>query len=210
VSILQAFAEDGYRVGDFAAIRYDKARTEIFPEGWIGEVYFRLKGGMYNRKSKTDSILEKTFCGIIDLSYDNIVSYLSKLPIIAMGKWDDKKFTIYGLAFVTTMIGNETHRTATAGYVFYPEAWGNKDIELVMLLGLSLLFGAFNLESVHGVRGIENRLTAKFVERFGFKDDGVIPSWMMKRGRLVPAVISSCLREDFEQYVEEKLISGTL
>ena len=196
MSILQAFAEDGYRVGDFAAIRYDKARTEIFPEGWIGEVYFRLKGGMYNRKSKTDSILEKTFCGIIDLSYDNIVSYLSKLPIIAMGKWDDKKFTIYGLAFVTTMIGNETHRTATAGYV--------------MLLGLSLLFGAFNLESVHGVRGIENRLTAKFVERFGFKDDGVIPSWMMKRGRLVPAVISSCLREDFEQYVEEKLISGTL
>jgi hypothetical protein len=46
------------------------------------------------------------------------------------------------------------------------------------------------------------------MRRFGFRDDGVVPKYMMKGDRLVSAVVSSCLREDFERYVEEKLVSG--
>jgi RimJ/RimL family protein N-acetyltransferase len=208
VSILQAFAEDGYRVGDFAAIRYDKARTDIFPEGWIGEVYFRLKGGMYNRKSKTDSILEKTFCGMTQLDYDSIVRYLSTLQIIAVGKWVDGSFLHYGFTFITITTGNATDRMGFVGYAFYPDAWGCPETELMTMLALCYLFHEFKFSCIHGIRYPENQLTARFMRRFGFKDDGIVPKYMLKGDKLVSAVVSSCLREDFERYVEEKLISG--
>ena len=208
MSILEAFASDCYRVGDYAAIKYDKARTDIFPEGWLGEVYFRLKGGMYNRKSKTDGILEKCFCGMSQLDYDSIVRYLSTLQIVAVGKWVGDTFLHYGFTFITIITGNATDRMSFVGYAFYPDAWGQPETELMTMLALCYLFHEFKFSAIHGVRYVENRLTKKFMERFGVRDDGIVPKYMLKGDKLVPAVGSTCLREDFERYVEERLISG--
>jgi RimJ/RimL family protein N-acetyltransferase len=130
------------------------------------------------------------------------------LPIIAVGKWNGDKFIHYGFAYVTTMTGSNLDRMGFVGYLFFPEAWGCGETELMTMLALCYLFHEFKFSCIHGIRYTENELTARFMRRFGFRDDGVVPKYMMKGDRLVSAVVSSCLREDFERYVEEKLVSG--
>ena len=39
VDVLQAIKDDDYRYGDLAVIRYDKARTDLFVDGYLGKIY---------------------------------------------------------------------------------------------------------------------------------------------------------------------------
>jgi RimJ/RimL family protein N-acetyltransferase len=163
---------------------------------------------MYNRKDKGDGILRTAFCGMQSLDFDSIVGYLAKLPIVVVGKWEGETFVSYGFCFLTIVSGNSLERMAFCGYAFYPDAWGCPETELMTMLALCYLFHEFKFSCIHGIRYPENQLTARFMRRFGFKDDGIVPKYMLKGDKLVSAVVSSCLREDFERYVEEKLISG--
>jgi hypothetical protein len=208
VSILQAFAEDGYRVGDYVALLYDPARVDVFGEEWIADAYRRLKGSPYSQKSKANTTLQYLFCGMGNLSFNAIVSYLSQLKIVVVGKWEGDVFISYGFAFITITTRTPSDAMAFIGYGFFKEAWGCPETELLTMLALCYFFKEFSLCAIHGVRYVENRSTARFMRRFGFKDDGIVPKYMLKGDKLVSAVVSSCLREDFEHYVEEKLISG--
>lgn len=203
MSILDAFTEDKYRVGDLQARGY--LRTD-FPEGYLGLIYQKLKGDRYsNRNPNGTGILESLFFGM-DISWDSITSYLSKTPLVIMGRWDGEEFTPAGIIFRTVTVAGG--KGIMAGYAFFREYWGSVDAEALGLLGLAFMFQELKLEVVHGIRYEDNHQTKHFLTRFGFKDTGFHPRWEMKKGVLVPCVTSCLLREDFEAYVEKVLIEA--
>lgn len=74
------------------------------------------------------------------------------------------------------------------------------------MLGLSYLFLNYNLQAIHGQRLPWNNLTSRFMSRFGFRDTGVVPRYMMYENTLTDCVVSSLLREDFESYARKSLL----
>ena len=165
-SVLDCFAEDKYRVGNYAAILYDEKRVDIFGEEWIAGAYRRLRGGMYSRRNAaSDKILQCMFSGKSDLGFNSIVAYLSRVKFVVVGEWEEKTFHSCGLAYISTLEGTQDDRMAFVGYGFFPDAWGKNETELMTMLALCYLFREYKLSCIHGVRYIENRLTAKFMER---------------------------------------------
>jgi hypothetical protein len=205
MSLIAAFKADNFRVGDCQAIEYHRTNTQIFQPGFLGELYFMLKGNRYNKR-EGDGILQTLFCGMKDLSYDAIVSYLAGRPIVALGVWvSEKSFKLAGFCFPTIMIGEGDQKAAFAGYGFLREFWSSDEQEVLAALGISVLFSELNLLSLHGMRYAGNAATARFMERFGFKDVGTIPHYMLRRGKLVEGVVSTLSRERFEEVLAEML-----
>ncbi len=205
LGFLKAFKEDKYRVGNCQAIEYKRNDHTIFKPGFLGELYFMLQRNRYNKRAG-NGILEALFCGMKDLSYDAIVAYLATRAIVCLGVWvDETTFKLAGFAFPSTLIGENDERAIFGAYGFLPEFWGTDEQEILTALGLCFLFSELNLLSIHGIRYHENAQTAKFMERFGFRDVGTIPHYMLKRGKLVSAVVSTLSRERFEEVLAEML-----
>lgn len=208
-SLLEAFKEDSYRVGDCQALIYDRKNTAQFPEGYLGNIYFRLKGDRYSRRRPNGSgILNTLFCGFTDTSFDAVVSYLANRPLVIIGVWEDGKFREAGFCFPVSLVGVSPERSCFAGYAFFREWWSNPVTEVLAMLGLSTLFVELNVNAIHGQRYQENSLTAKFMRRFGFEDCGTMKRAIMKDGKLVGATVSSLMREDFEAYCERELLKA--
>ena len=70
-----------------------------------------------------------------------------------------------------------------------------------MWLGLAWLFHYFQLAWLHGSRYQSNHLTARWTQRFGFRDCGTLPGCLTggddPTGELVPGVFSTLSRADF-------------
>jgi hypothetical protein len=201
---LDALKQDGYRIGDLQAVGY--LRTDpMFEEGYLGKIYGMLKGNRYSDRDGL-GIIESLFFGM-DPSWDNIVSYLSKTPLIIMGVWQpDDSFKPAGILFRTVVIGGG--RSCMAGYAFFREFWGKPEAEVLGMLGLAFAFQEFRVEAIHGMRYADNRQTVKFSQKYGFRDIGVHPRWELRRGELVDAVSSCLLKEDFEAYVDNMLAAA--
>lgn len=207
-SVLHAFKQDGYRIGNFQAIGYLRTNTEVFPEGYLGDLYKQMKVGLSGKRG--DSWLRTLFCGMGDVSYDAIVPYLASRPLCIMGEWVDGKFEAAGLIFPTVNLGAGDQKAAFAGYGFFRKWWGKPETDILAMLGLSFFFVELGLSALHGMRYPDNGLTRNFLEPFGFKDTGRIPRYMLRDGKLVDGVASTLLREDFEAYVEAKLVEEYL
>jgi RimJ/RimL family protein N-acetyltransferase len=124
-----------------------------------------------------------------------------------MGEWKDDVFHEAGFAFTVVSCGHvDLELSAFAGYAFFKPYWGTLELPVLAMLGLTYLFNEFKLHALHGTRFEDNLLTARFMAQFGFKEDGLIPKYQLKDGKLVPAVVSTLMREDFEAYVESWLI----
>ena len=204
VNVFSALQEDGYRLGDLQAIRYDKARTDLFPSGYLGHLFALCKD---SRRRSGNGILDTLFCGNPPSDFDSIVSYLAARPVIIMGKWCDEKFVEYGFAFPVITIGRQgTEKAIFAGFAFLKHAWGTEEQTILAMLGLAYLFQEFDLQGVHGTRFVENVLATKFMAQFGMKVVGEVPAYQLKGDKLVPGVVSSLLRSDFEAYVEDWLV----
>jgi hypothetical protein len=138
---------------------------------------------------------------------------------------------IAGFTYITTMVGVPYDfsnfggpqpggpRAALAAYAFFRPWWGSTEQHVLAMLGLAYLFHTFKLTAIHGQRNIRNALTARFMSKFGFRDTGVIPRFLMDwvppadipvRGKLVSCVVNSLLREDFEAYVTNQFRGLTL
>lgn len=216
MSILEAFKEDNYRVGDLQVIAYDPKNEDRFPSGYIGGIYERLRGekvvsrreGKLFLRQRTWPILENLFCGMQNLSFDAIVPYLVVRPIAVMGIWKGDIFEEAGIIFPTVYNTSAPlgQRTCMAGYAFFPNFWGKQETDALAILGITFLFMELGVEVIHGMRYRDNDLTAQFLKKFGFRDVGIHPRWMLKRGKLVDGVSSSLLKEDFEACVEKFLI----
>ena len=148
------------------------------------------------------------FCGMLDLSCEGIVGYLHQRPVIVVGKWTSKNdFRALGYCFPSVPVLRSRSSTKDnprnsmfAGYTFFEEAWKTPEQTVLMYLGLAYLFGEFHLAAIHGVRYRENVLTARFCRKFGFRDLGTIPYYMVREsdGELVEGVASTLDRKDFE------------
>ena len=216
-SILEAFREDQYRLDNLQVRMYTPQTRHEWPEDFIGQLYMKLKGDRFGHRPDGTGILEYLFCGMTDLSYPAIVGYLSNRPLVVLGMWtsyiggregESEQFEPAGFAFPVTLTGEAPDRSGFFGYGIFREFWGNPIMEPLVMLGLAAIFSEFKLEAVHGLRYAQNDLTARYVRRYGFRDNGVIPSYMLRRGKLVSAVSSTLMREDFERYVENALVEG--
>lgn len=203
-SILNVFKEDGYRIGACQVLFYDRKRTDVFPQPYLTKLYNKCRAS--SRRSSLGT-LPNLFCGMEDLSHDALTSYLAGLPIILLVVWtSENTFKEAGFAFPVNLRGKSPERMAFMAYGYFREFWGTPEAELLMLLGLAFTFQEFQLNAIHGIRYESNLLTAKFMSQFGFCEVGRIPRYMMKDGKLVAAVISSLLREEFEAVATQKLV----
>jgi hypothetical protein len=218
VSILEVFKEDQYRIGSLQVIPYDRKRDGLFHEGYIGDLYFRMKGDRFHQ-TKADKrigtgVLENLFCGMSDVSYDAIVPYLAARPLLIFGEWVEHEdspedFEPAGLMFPVTTIGSaNTERSVFVGYTMFRPYWGKPEAEVLGMLGLAYFFVELNVQAVLGVRYDSNSLTARFAGKYGVTDVGWIPKYMVRHGKLVGAVVSALLKEDFEKYVERQLLEA--
>ena len=199
MSILESLKKDGYRMGNLQAIPYSRHDHTIFKPGFLGELYWMMRAsGKYSKNANGMGILVDLFCGMQDLSFPAIVAYLSTVQLIVLGVWEGEVFNVAGVCFPTTRIGSGDQKAMIAGYGFLSPYWGSDEQELLAVLGIAMLFVEGDVLAIHGVRYQSNVLTAKFMSKFGFKDYGVIPRFLMRRGKLVDAVVSSLSREDFE------------
>ena len=205
MSILDDIKASGYRSGNCQALLYDRRRTDLFPEGYLGKLYgLCLESGRRNPRVLLDSM----FGGNPESTFDGIVPFLAQRPLVIVGMWEGETFREGGFAFPVVFCGTQqTERSCFAGYGFLRWTYGTAEIDAMMVLGLAMLFQEFNLSAVHGTRFPENALTKKFTERFGFRQVGEIPKYQLRGEKLVPAVVSTLLREDFERIAAEHLAS---
>jgi hypothetical protein len=201
---LEGLQQDLYRIGDLQSIRYDKARTDLFPDGYLGHLYLLCRE---SKRRSGDGILTTLFAGNPASNFDSIVSYLAARPVIIMGKWIEDRFVEYGFAFPVIEIGRPgAEKAIFAGFGFFRRAWGTEEQIILAMLGLAYMFQEFDLQAIHGTAYPENVLPRKFMAQFGMKVVGEVPCYQLQGTKLVPGVVSSLLRSDFEAYVEDWLV----
>jgi hypothetical protein len=205
VDVLLALKEDGYRLGDLQAIRYDKKNADLFPDDYLGHLYNRCRE---SKRRSGNGILDALFGGNPASDFNSIVTYLaSRSYLIILGRWEGEKFHELGFAFSVISCGfPHTEKSLFGGYGFFRDAWGTSDQEIVTMLGLAYLFKELDIIALHGIRYEENLLTARFMAKFGFKVDGAIPYYQLKGNKLATGIISTLLRTDFEDYVADFLV----
>jgi len=194
MSIFDELKKENYRIGDWQAIRYDR-NNPIFPDGFLGNLYFALAGGrrsVYRREN-----LQAMFCGVKDLSFDAITTYLAMQPMVIMGKWEGDVFRTGGMVWTVSVMGGK-ERSAFGAYGFIRWTWGTEDQEIMTWLGISHLFNEMNLLYIHAQRYEDNHLSANYLKRFGFRDLATVPKMIARGDGLVGGVISTLSREDFE------------
>lgn len=146
--------------------------------------------------------------------------------------WDNRALLadgseIIGFTYLTNIIGtpanflNQTKeaqmkgpRAAVAAYVFFRPWWGTAEQDVDMMLGLAYLFHTYNLKAIHGQRYTRNALTANYTGKFGFRDMGTIPYFLLDRrdgkdygeAQLVPCTVTTLTRDDFNTYIQNQFI----
>lgn len=201
---LEGIKEDGYRLGDYQAIRYDR-ESSLFGDSYLSRLYGLCRDA---KRRSGDGILTTIFGGNPPSNFDAIVSYLAARPVIVMGEWVEGEFREAGFTFplITCGAPGIPEKAIFAGYGFFPHVWGTPELPVMAMLGLCYLFQEFDVKAIHGTRYEENALTWRFTQQFGFKETGRVPYYQLKNGKLVDGIVTTLLRVDFEQYVEQFLV----
>lgn len=204
--LLSILKEEGYRWGDCQVLRYDAKRVDVFPQAYVTKLYNLCRGD-----GKHSNILPNLFCGMSNLDHDSITTYLLQRPLLILAVWrSNYDFAEAGIAFPVLfqppLNVHAAERMSFSGYGYFRDWWGTPEITVLSMLGLAYIFTEFNLSAIHGVRYPSNQRTACFLAQFGFKEVGRVPRYQMKDGVLVDGVVSTLLIEDFESYVERKLL----
>lgn len=208
-AILDLFKDENYTFSDCQIVRYDRTRTEMFPEGYLTLLYQKTRAGRHPDRKGVGS-LQEAFCGMIDLSHDNVTAYLStRNPLLILGVWVKSEFRPAGYAFFPALKGERSTRFAFGAYTFFKEWWGTPQITILSMLGLAYFFREFGLHALIGERYATNDRTARFMRQFGFHDCGILQRYLIRDNRLVAGVLSECLSEDFERAAELILAKAT-
>jgi RimJ/RimL family protein N-acetyltransferase len=196
-ALLDAIKEEGYRWGNLQILRYDPKRVDVFPPPFLSRLYFLAQKS--GRRS-SNGILSELFCGMVDVSHDTIVAYLTNRPLIVLVEWDSpSSFHPLGFAFPSTSAGIGDQKMAFLAYGFFMDAWGKPAILTLTILGLAYFFKELGLIAVHGSRYADNDRTARLIKQVGFQDVGQVPLYMLKNGKLVDMIVSSLLIKEFEE-----------
>jgi hypothetical protein len=203
VDILDELKTENYRLGDFQALKYDR-NASIFGESYLSDLYFALGT---TRKKFSRSNLKMLFCGMNDLSLPAIIAYWNTQKLIILGKWEGDVFRTGGVCWSHVTVGTK-RKSAFGAYGFLRWTWGTDDAEIMSWLGLAALFES--VDRINGQRYADNHLTARFMERFGFRDCGVVPELLARGDDLADCIISSCSKETFVENLSKKIIESTL
>lgn len=222
-SPLTALHDAGYQIGSLGVVAFDPAREDLFPPPFLYSLYEATRQSGRSHLGSLPSL----FCGMSNLTPDAICAYLLQQRVIVMGEWranptpvdpEDPlpvdfeeliapKFHPLGYLFPSsyTRSSDTLANSMFAGYCFFQEAWRTRQQLVLTYLGLAYLFCEFRLVSLHGIRYHDNKLTARWMEQFGFRDVGTIPNYMSERGggELVPATISTLPRAEFEEQLRQ-------
>ena len=204
MDILDELRSEGYRIGDFQALKYDR-NASIFGESYMSDLYFALGEGRRS-KFRRDN-LKPLFCGMNDLSLPAIIAYWNTQKLIILGKWEGDVFRTGGVCWSHVTVGTK-RKSAFGAYGFLRWTWGTDDIEVLGWLGLAALFES--VDRINGQRYADNHLTARFMERFGFRDCGVVPELLARGDDLVDCIISSCSRDVFSALLEQKIVDAAV
>lgn len=208
MSVLDYLKAENYRIGDLQAIAYDR-NNPLFGETYLPDLYIGLGAGRRPKWSRNN--LRMLFCGFSDLSLPAIVAYLASQKLVIIGQWEENRWRTGGICWPTAVMGSK-EKSAFGGYGFLRWSWGTENQEWMGWLGLAYLFNETGggLVQLHGQRYESNQLTANFMERFGFKDIGVVPKLIARDDILENGVISTVSRETFENKLAEKIVAATL
>lgn len=208
MSLIQALREDKYRYGDLQSIPYDP-KNPLFKEDYLHDLYFMLKGSRFHKTRPGNGILDVLFCGMPDISYNTITAYLATHNLCVMGIWQpDGTFSTAGIHFTPVRtVGPDGESMCISGYGFLKDYWGTEEMETLTVLGIAQIFGELNVKSIHGIRYTTNEFTARYMAKFGFHDLCTIPNWMLRNGKLVPGVLSTLSREEYERNLMERVLS---
>src|SRR5579872_3089224 len=213
IDSISSLASTDFSLGNCQVLQYNPplpGTAQLFPDNYLSALYSRMKASL---------TLERTMCGMLNLSHDAIVSYLASKPLFAAIEWDQyhTRFQTLGFGFIVAWIGpppsTPGERSAMGGYSMFPESWGSPEAEVLAMLGIARMFHTYSLQSLYGQRYIRNALTARFMQRFGFKDLATLPDFMPHRNgnsngpSLAPCVVSRLSRLDLNDYVARQMAS---
>jgi hypothetical protein len=192
-----------YRWGDCQAIQYDPVREDVFQPPYLLHLYNLCRS---SGRAKL-GIIEPLFCGLKDLSQEGICAYLHTLKLTILGEWrqdflHDPYFHPLGFCFLSTPPSlGATSCSAFGAYAFFQEAWRTDQQYVLTLLGISYLFQENSLTYLHGIRYADNKLTARWMQKFGFRDIGTLPQQIYRQstGELEAGTLSTLARADFEE-----------
>ena len=201
-----------YRWGDCQAILYDPVRESVFPPPYLLTLYNLCRA---SGRAKL-GILEPLFCGMRDLSQEAICAYLHAQKLVILGEWrqeereDGSKIAFFaplGFCFLTVLTRGKTTSSGFGAYAFFQEAWRSPQQWVLTGLGISYLLQEFGLVTLNGIRYADNKLTARWMQKFGFQDVGTLPNYMIRpsTGELTDATVSTLARAEFESRLSEAL-----
>lgn len=219
LDVLSALHADDYRLD--LDLNSERVSLQVVPYEPLNPAYGPLVPHDFLSRSwirlRDDRILRPLFCGLTNLSHDAIVAYLASKPLLIGGEWtgDSRQFRPLALGFIVTWIGvappQPGPRSAFAAYALFREAWGTEKGVWLGMLGLARMMRTWNLSAIYGQRYLHNRLTSRFMARYGFEDIGVVPEFLLEARagqlRLTDCAISRLRRQDLVLYVETKLVS---
>jgi hypothetical protein len=215
---LQNIHDLAYRWGDLQAISYDPVREDVFPPPYLTHLYNLCRS---SGRAKL-GILEPLFCGMRDLSHDAITAYLHVQKLVVLGEWRKVQVDGYfgperaifyplGFCFLSTeVVRGATTASAFGAYGFFREAWRTDQQYVLTFLGISYLFTEWHLSHLHGIRYADNKLTARWMQKFGFRDVGTLPAQIYRPslGELVAGTVSTLARDEFEARLSAALELG--
>jgi hypothetical protein len=203
-SILAPFRDQlGWKIGACSVRPYNRTETQVYGTNYLHHLYSETANSGRH-------VLSSSFCGMPDLSADAVCAYLhsrSPLLLMCMDTADDPNvFDVVGYSYPTVWCGTkETERSILFGYSIFKRVWGTPEASVLGMLTTAYYFLTFDLVAMHGQRYPWNHLTGKYTGQFGTRDVGVLPRFLLHKGKLVDCVLSSLLREDFEKYAQEQL-----
>lgn len=205
-SIISAFAEDHYRLGDCQIIPYDRKRIDVFGTNYLHHLYAQC---LLSRPSSPYGILPDIFCGMTDLSADALCSYLANKPVILLCvHTSPTEFTPAGFAWPVELIRASSANSAFCAFTFFRPWWGTPEMTVLGMLGLAYLFAHYSLRTIMGQRYDTNVLAARFMAQYGAVDVGTIPDLLRSHhGTLEPCTVSALTRTDFELYCRKSLLT---
>lgn len=218
-----------YRWENLQAVRYDPTRTDLFPgPSFLATMWERCRDAGGGRLGPL-GILPPLFCGVRDLSCENVIALLRRNPLFVLGEWrervrytgidihanlpaQDMQFHPLGFCFPTgdpilaaPALQSANRNAIFAGYAFFEEAWRTRQQRVLTWIGIAALFGEFRAGSLHGVRFHDNHLTRRWMTQYGFTDLGTIPQYLVRHntGDLTAGVVSTLPRAHFSGLLSE-------
>lgn len=176
-----------YQTPRVVALLYSEKHTNIFPEDFLGKLYFRMK---------SEGTLGLIFPGQNMGHLNQFLRYMSTVRglLICCEKTEDKPHPI-GLGWICEIDGVDGARKAAFGFGFFKEAWGRTvHVELSSLM-LAYWFREMNIDILFGTT--LNQVARNYSKRFGFKYLCQLPKFFCCNGVLENAHLICLEKEVF-------------